>query len=117
MMRPPTAVDLALISGSHLGERFHTAAVRAQLRSAGLDATAGAEDTVLMMGVPGLVSKVGAEGVMAVALPGAGAVALKIDDDPNPHDATRPLRPGCNSPKRPPPHAGTRTLMGWHDSR
>jgi L-asparaginase II len=40
----------------------------------------GAEDTVLMAGMPGLLSKVGAEGVIAVALPGAGAVAVKIDD-------------------------------------
>ena len=34
----------------------------------------------LMRGVPGLLSKVGAEGVVAVAVPGVGAVALKIDD-------------------------------------
>lgn len=41
--------------------------------------TAG-DDARLMRGVPGLVSKGGAEGVLAVALPGAGAVALKVDD-------------------------------------
>jgi L-asparaginase II len=40
----------------------------------------GGEDTVLMAAVPGLLSKVGAEAVMAVAVPGVGAVALKIDD-------------------------------------
>jgi L-asparaginase II len=40
----------------------------------------GAEDTRLMAGVPGLLSKVGAEGVIAAAMPGVGAVALKIDD-------------------------------------
>jgi L-asparaginase II len=40
----------------------------------------GADDARLMRGVPGLLSKGGAEGVLAVALPGAGAVALKIDD-------------------------------------
>jgi L-asparaginase II len=40
----------------------------------------GADDARLMTGIPGLLSKVGAEGVMAVALPGVGAVALKIDD-------------------------------------
>jgi L-asparaginase II len=40
----------------------------------------GAEDARLMRGVPGLLSKGGAEGVVAVALPGIGAVALKIDD-------------------------------------
>ena len=33
-----------------------------------------------MRGIPGLVSKGGAEAVIAVALPGVGAVALKIDD-------------------------------------
>jgi L-asparaginase II len=207
-LRPPAPVDLALICGSHLGEQFHTAGVRALLLSAGLDAEAlrcppelpldpgardavlragggperitmncsgkhagmlltclangwpldsyldpghplqvaltatiaelagepvaatgvdgcgapvlafsltalagaflrlvdavpgsderrvadamrahpemvagtGAEDTLLMAGVPGLLSKVGAEGVMAVAVPGVGAVVLKIDD-------------------------------------
>jgi L-asparaginase II len=40
----------------------------------------GGEDTLLMAGVPGLLSKVGAEAVMAVAVPGIGAVAVKIDD-------------------------------------
>ncbi|MEU1398131.1 asparaginase [Micromonospora zamorensis] len=39
-----------------------------------------ADDTRLMRGVPGLLAKVGAEGVIAVARPGVGAVALKIDD-------------------------------------
>ncbi len=40
----------------------------------------GADDARLMRGVPGLLSKGGAEGVVAVALPGIGAAALKIDD-------------------------------------
>jgi L-asparaginase II len=40
----------------------------------------GRDDARLMHGVPGLLSKGGAEGVVAVAVPGAGAVALKIDD-------------------------------------
>jgi L-asparaginase II len=40
----------------------------------------GADDARLMRGVPGLLSKGGAEGVLAVARPGTGAVALKIDD-------------------------------------
>jgi L-asparaginase II len=40
----------------------------------------GVEDTVLMQGVPGLLAKGGADGVHAVAVPGVGAVALKIDD-------------------------------------
>lgn len=39
-----------------------------------------ADDTRLMRGVPGLLAKVGAEGVIAAAVPGIGAVALKIDD-------------------------------------
>jgi L-asparaginase II len=38
------------------------------------------EDDQLMRGVPGLLSKGGAEGVHALAVPGVGAVALKIDD-------------------------------------
>jgi L-asparaginase II len=38
------------------------------------------EDTRLMQGVSGLLAKGGAEGVQAVAVPGAGAVAVKIDD-------------------------------------
>ncbi|TDC59760.1 asparaginase [Micromonospora sp. KC207] len=39
-----------------------------------------AEDSRLMRGLPGAIAKIGAEGVIAVALPGVGAVALKIDD-------------------------------------
>jgi L-asparaginase II len=38
------------------------------------------DDTRLMRAVPGLLAKGGAEGVLAVAVPGAGAVAVKIDD-------------------------------------
>ncbi|MFJ6195915.1 asparaginase [Micromonospora sp. NPDC092111] len=38
------------------------------------------DDTRLMRGVPGVLAKIGAEGVIAAALPGVGAVALKIDD-------------------------------------
>jgi L-asparaginase II len=45
-----------------------------------LVAGTGAHDTLLMGGVPGLLSKGGAEGVQVVALPGVGAVALKIED-------------------------------------
>jgi L-asparaginase II len=40
----------------------------------------GAEDARLMRGVPGLLAKGGAEGVVVVAVPATGAVALKIDD-------------------------------------
>jgi len=39
-----------------------------------------AHDTVLMRAVPGLLAKGGAEGVQAVAVPGVGAVVLKVDD-------------------------------------
>ncbi len=45
-----------------------------------LVAGTGAGDTRLMEGVPGLLAKSGAEGVVAVALPDRGAVAVKIDD-------------------------------------
>jgi L-asparaginase II len=38
------------------------------------------EDTELMKAVPGLLVKGGAEGVHVAALPGRGAVALKLDD-------------------------------------
>jgi L-asparaginase II len=41
---------------------------------------AGGDDTLLMRAVPGLLVKGGAEGVVAAALPGVGAVAVKIDD-------------------------------------
>jgi L-asparaginase II len=43
----------------------------------------GAPDTVLMGGAPGLLAKGGAEGVVAVAVPGTGAVAIKIEDGAN----------------------------------
>ena len=40
----------------------------------------GREDALLMRAIPGLLTKTGAEGVFAVAAPGLGAIALKIDD-------------------------------------
>jgi L-asparaginase II len=40
----------------------------------------GADDTVLMRAVPGLMSKIGAEGVVVAAVPTVGVVALKIED-------------------------------------
>ncbi|MCW2525700.1 MAG: L-asparaginase [Pseudonocardiales bacterium] len=40
----------------------------------------GRLNTQLMSGIPGLIAKDGADGVFAAALPGVGAVALKIDD-------------------------------------
>jgi L-asparaginase II len=45
-------------------------------------------DTHLMRAVPGLIAKIGAEGLMAIAAPGIGAVVIKVDDG-----AMRPLRP------------------------
>jgi L-asparaginase II len=39
-----------------------------------------ADDARLMRGVPEMLAKGGAEGVLAVAVPGVGAVAMKIDD-------------------------------------
>jgi L-asparaginase II len=43
-------------------------------------AGAGREDTDLMRAIPGLLVKGGADGVHVAALPGRGAVALKLDD-------------------------------------
>jgi L-asparaginase II len=40
----------------------------------------GREDTELMTAIPGLLAKGGADGVHVAALPGRGAVALKMDD-------------------------------------
>lgn len=45
-----------------------------------LVAGTGREDTTLMSAVPGLLTKSGAEGVHAAALPTGEAIALKIDD-------------------------------------
>jgi L-asparaginase II len=45
-----------------------------------LVAGTGADDTLLMAGVPGLLAKGGAEGVVAVALADGSAVAIKIED-------------------------------------
>jgi L-asparaginase II len=45
-----------------------------------LVAGTGREDTDLMRAVPGLLVKGGADGVHVAALPGAGVVALKMDD-------------------------------------
>ena len=45
-----------------------------------LVAGTGREDTDLMASIPGLLVKGGADGVHVAALPGRGAVALKLDD-------------------------------------
>jgi L-asparaginase II len=72
------AAYLRLVSGtSGSVERTVADAMRANPE---VVAGTGAEDTLVMRAVPGLLSKGGAEGVMAVAIPDVGAVALKIDD-------------------------------------
>ena len=85
---PVLALSLTALAGAYLRlvsaapgsvERSVADAMRAHPAMVA-GTTADAYDTRLMSGVPGLLSKSGAEGVIAVALPGAGAVALKIDD-------------------------------------
>jgi L-asparaginase II len=83
---PVLALSLRSLAGSYL--RLVTggaegSAVTDAMRAhpeyvSGTDAQA--YDTVLMRAVPGLLAKGGAEGVQAVAVPGVGAVAMKIDD-------------------------------------
>lgn len=69
---------LRLVSGAPGSvEQTVAAAMRAH---PAIVAGTGAEDTRLMLGVSGLLAKGGAEGVMAVAVPEVGAVAIKIDD-------------------------------------
>jgi L-asparaginase II len=83
---PVFATSLRTLAGAYLRlvdgapasvERTVADAMRAHPE---MVAGTGGEDTALMTGVPGLLSKVGAEGVMAAAVPGLGAVAVKIDD-------------------------------------
>ncbi|MER6594526.1 asparaginase, partial [Micromonospora purpureochromogenes] len=83
---PVLAVSLTGLAGAYLRlvsaepgsvERTVSDAMRAYPELVG---GTGAEDTRLMRGVPGALAKVGAEGVIAAAVPGVGAVALKIDD-------------------------------------
>jgi L-asparaginase II len=83
---PVQAVSLVGLAGAFLrmvdapegsAERAVADAMRAHPE---LVSGTGAEDARLMRGVPGLLAKGGAEGVVAVALPALGAVAVKIDD-------------------------------------
>jgi L-asparaginase II len=83
---PVQAVSLVGLAGAFLrmvdapdgtAERTVADAMRAHPE---LVSGTGAEDARLMRGVPGLLAKGGAEGVVAVAIPGVGAVALKVDD-------------------------------------
>lgn len=91
---PVLAVSLTGLAGAYLrlvsaapdsAERTVADAMRAHPV---MVAGTGADDTTMMAGVPGLLAKSGAEGVVAVAVPGAGAVAVKIDDG-----GMRALRP------------------------
>ncbi|GAA1811890.1 asparaginase [Luedemannella flava] len=83
---PVLALSLTALAGAFLrlvsapagtAERTVADAMRAHPE---LVSGTGAEDARLMRGVPGLLSKGGAEGVLAMAVPGVGAVAIKIDD-------------------------------------
>ena len=61
----------------------------------------GREDTELMRAVPGLLVKGGADGVHVAAVPGRGAVALKLDDGAE-RGRTPALAPrSCGSASRP----------------
>lgn len=69
---------LSLVQAAEDGrERAVADAMRAQPWYVG---GTGREDTALMHAVPGLLVKGGADGVHVAALPGRGAVALKLDD-------------------------------------
>jgi L-asparaginase II len=83
---PALAISLQALAGAFLrhveaepgsDERRVADAMRAH---PALVSGTGADDDRLMRGIPGLLSKGGAEGVVAVAVPGVGAVAVKIDD-------------------------------------
>ncbi|KAB1947065.1 asparaginase [Micromonospora sp. ALFpr18c] len=83
---PVLAVSLTGLAGAYLrlveAEPGSTPRAVADAMRAHPEIVGGtrADDTRLMRGVPGLLAKIGAEGVIAVGLPGVGAVALKIDD-------------------------------------
>ncbi|MGC5019868.1 asparaginase [Micromonospora sp. DT47] len=83
---PVLAVSLTGLAGAYLrlvsGEPGTPGRTVADAMRAYPEVVGGtqADDTRLMRGVPGVLAKIGAEGVIAAALPGVGAVALKIDD-------------------------------------
>jgi L-asparaginase II len=83
---PVFAFSLTALAGAFLrlvdaapgtDERRVADAMRAHPK---LVAGTAVDDTVLMESVPGLLVKGGAEGVVAAAVPGVGAVAIKIED-------------------------------------
>jgi L-asparaginase II len=91
---PVFALSLAGLAGAYLRltgapegtpERTVADAIRAYPE---LVSGTGADDALLMRGLPGALAKGGAEGVLAVAVPGVGAVAIKVDDG-----AMRPRMP------------------------
>lgn len=68
----------SLLGNATSGRRYQVAeAMRAH---PWLVAGSGQEDTLLMLGVPGLLAKRGAEAVHALALPDGSALAIKVDD-------------------------------------
>ncbi|MBM0238658.1 asparaginase [Micromonospora sp. ATA32] len=83
---PVLAVSLTGLAGAYLrlvsGEPGSVQRTVADAMRAYPEIVGGtrADDTRLMRGVHGALAKVGAEGVVAAALPGVGAVAVKIDD-------------------------------------
>ena len=72
------SVPLAALAGAF--GRLEPAVADAMRRHPQLVAYDGAPDTELMRAVPGLVAKVGAEGVLAVGLPDGRGLAIKVRD-------------------------------------
>jgi L-asparaginase II len=77
-LRSLAAAYLRLVSGEP--QSLEETVASAMLAHPEMVSGAGTFDARLMHGVPGLLAKGGAEGVLAVALAGVGAVAIKIDD-------------------------------------
>ena len=77
----PTGLARGVLSLVQAGPGSHGRAVADAMRAEPwFVAGTGREDTALMQTVPGLLVKGGADGVHVAAVPGAGAVALKLDD-------------------------------------
>jgi L-asparaginase II len=86
---PVFALSLSVLARCYL--HLVTATAGAEFAVAGavrgrphLVAGSGRAATRLMAGYPGLLAKDGADGVFAAALPGVGALAVKIDDGSGP---------------------------------
>ncbi|WP_137159518.1 asparaginase, partial [Blastococcus sp. CCUG 61487] len=77
----PTGLARGVLSLVQAPEGTHERAVADAMRAhPWFVAGTGRDDTELMSAIPGLLVKGGADGVHVAALPGAGAVALKLDD-------------------------------------